>query len=87
MSASNASLQAERITIDPDVCNGRPVVRGLRITVETILGYLGAGETAEEILRQHPMLEPEDISACLAFASRLMSHKYSVRDTASWRGT
>jgi uncharacterized protein (DUF433 family) len=87
MSASNASLQAQRITIDPDVCNGRPVVRGLRITVETILGYLGAGETPEEILRQHPMLEPEDISACLAFASRLMSHKYSVRDTASWRDT
>jgi uncharacterized protein (DUF433 family) len=87
MSASNASLQAERITIDPDVCNGRPVVRGLRITVETILGYLGAGETPEEILRQHSMLEPEDISACLAFASRLMSHKFSVRDTASWRDT
>jgi uncharacterized protein (DUF433 family) len=87
MSGSNASLHVDRITIDPDVCNGRPVVRGLRITVETILGYLGAGETAEEILRQHPMLEPEDITACLAFASRLMSHKYSVRDTASWRGT
>ena len=41
----------------------------LRITVESILDYLSAGETAEEILRQHPMLEPEDISACLAFAS------------------
>jgi uncharacterized protein (DUF433 family) len=71
----------DRITLDPDVCNGKPVVRGLRITVETILGYLSAGETPEEILRQHPMLEPEDISACLAFASRLMGHKYSVRET------
>ena len=70
----------DRITIDPDVCNGKPVVRGLRITVESILGYLGAGETAEEILRQHPMLEAEDISACLAFASRLMGHKYSVKE-------
>lgn len=73
--------QLERITIDPDICNGKPVVRGLRITVETILDYLSAGETAEEILRQHPMLEPEDIQACLAFASRLMSHKYSVKET------
>jgi uncharacterized protein (DUF433 family) len=73
------STLTDRITIDPDICNGKPVVRGLRITVETILDYLSAGETAEEILRQHPMLEPEDISACLAFASRLMSHKYSVR--------
>jgi uncharacterized protein (DUF433 family) len=74
--------QIDRITINPDVCNGKPVVRGLRITVESILDYLSAGETREEILRQHPMLEPEDISACLAFASRLMAHKYSVKETA-----
>jgi uncharacterized protein (DUF433 family) len=73
----------DRISIDPDICNGKPVVRGLRITVETILDYLGAGETAEEILRQHPMLEPEDIQACLAFASRLIRHKYSIRETAA----
>jgi uncharacterized protein (DUF433 family) len=72
----------DRITIDPDVCNGRPVVRSMRITVESILDYLSAGETHEEILRQHPMLEPEDISACLAFASRLMRHRYSVQETA-----
>lgn len=72
----------DRITIDPHLCNGKPVIRGLRITVESILDYLSAGETPEEILRQHPMLEPEDIPACLAFASRLMAHKYSVRETA-----
>ena len=72
----------DRIIIDPDVCNGKPVVRGLRITVESILDYLSAGETAEEILHQYPMLEPEDIPACLAFASRLMGHKYSVKETA-----
>ena len=59
----------DRIVIDPDICNGKPVVRGLRITVEAILDYLSAGETAEEILRRHPMLEPEDIPACLAFAA------------------
>ncbi len=76
------SDQIDRITIDPDVCNGKPVVRGLRITVESILDYLSAGETPEEILRQFPMLEPEDIAACLAFASRLMAHKYSVKETA-----
>lgn len=75
-----------RITIDPGICNGRPTVRGLRISVETILDYLSAGDTPEEIVRQHPMLEPEDISACLAFASRLMASKYSVKDTAEWRG-
>jgi uncharacterized protein (DUF433 family) len=74
--------QLDRITIDPDVCNGKPVIRGLRITVESILDYLSAGETPEEILRQYPMLEPEDIAACLAFASRLMGHKYSIKETA-----
>lgn len=74
--------QIDRIMIDPDVCNGKPVVRGLRITVESILDYLSAGETPNEILRQFPMLEPEDISACLAFASRLMGHRYNVKETA-----
>jgi uncharacterized protein (DUF433 family) len=74
--------QIDRITIDPDICNGKPVIRGLRITVESILDYLSAGETPEEILRQHPMLEPADIPACLAFASRLMGRKYNVRETA-----
>ena len=58
-----------RITIDPAVCNGKPTIRRLRITAQTVLEYLGAGESREEILRQFPMLEPEDINACLAFAS------------------
>jgi uncharacterized protein (DUF433 family) len=74
--------ESGRITIDPQVCNGRPVVRGTRITVESILGFLSAGEATDEILRQYPGLEPADISACLAFASRLMGHKYSVKETA-----
>jgi uncharacterized protein (DUF433 family) len=76
------NTQIDRISIDPDVCNGKPVIRGLRITVESILDYLSAGETPDEILRQHPMLEREDIPACLAFASRLMRHKYSIKETA-----
>jgi uncharacterized protein (DUF433 family) len=64
------ALEADGITIDPDICNGKPVVRHLHITVESILDYLSAGESHEEILRQHPILEPKDISACLAFESR-----------------
>jgi uncharacterized protein (DUF433 family) len=63
--------QIDRITINPDICNGKPVIRGLRIAVETILDYLSAGETPEDLLRHHPMLEPDNISACLAFASRV----------------
>lgn len=76
------AMAVDRITINPDVCNGKPVIRNLRITVETILDYLSAGESHEEILRQYPMLEPDDILACLAFASRLMGHSYSVKQSA-----
>ena len=56
-----------RITIDPAICNGKLTIRGLRITVQTVLEYLSAGESHEDILHQIPMLEPEDINACLAF--------------------
>ncbi len=58
----------ERITINSEICNGKPTIRGLRITVSTILEYLSAGETVENILKAYPMLEEEDIKACLQFA-------------------
>lgn len=57
----------ERITIDENLCNGKPTIRGKRITVQTILEFLSVGETEEEILRQYPSLEVEDIKACLEF--------------------
>jgi uncharacterized protein (DUF433 family) len=69
----------DRITVDPDICNGKPVIRGMRITAETILEFLAAGDSAEDILRQYPMLEREDITACLAFAGKLLGRRYSVR--------
>ncbi len=72
----------DRITVIPDVCNGKPTVRGLRITVATILGYLAAGESVDEILHQHPMLEREDVVACLEFASRMMDRGYSIQAVA-----
>jgi len=64
----------DRITINPAICNGKPTIRGLRITVHTILEYLSAGENVQEMLRQYPSLEPEDIQACLAFAAKLTRH-------------
>ncbi len=67
-----------RITIDPDICNGKPVIRGKRITAQTILEFLSAGESHEEILRQYPSLTEEDIYACLSFATDLMERKYVV---------
>lgn len=71
-----------RITVHPDLCNGHPTIRGLRITVETILDFLSAGETREEILNQYPSLEPEDIDACLRFAADLMGHRYTLKRVA-----
>jgi uncharacterized protein (DUF433 family) len=57
-----------RITVDPAVCNGKPTIRGKRIAVQTILEFLSAGETREEVLKQYPSLVSEDIDACLKFA-------------------
>ena len=71
-----------RITIDPDLCNGKPTIRGKRITVQTIVEFLSAGETVDEILKQYPSLEKEDIRACLEFASQLMGHKYTLQEIA-----
>ncbi len=59
----------QRITVDPNVMTGRPCIRGMRVTVATIVGLLGAGASHEEILRNYPFLEEADIDACLAYAA------------------
>ncbi len=70
---------SERITIDEKICNGKPTIRGKRITVQTVLEFLSAGESVEEVLNQYPILEREDIAACLEFASRLMNRNYVIK--------
>jgi uncharacterized protein (DUF433 family) len=59
----------ERITIEPDKRGGKPCIRGLRITVYDILGYLASGMSEAEIIEDFPVLEPQDIRAALAFAA------------------
>jgi uncharacterized protein (DUF433 family) len=61
----------ERITIDPEICHGKPTIRGLRYSVETILEMLSSGMTIGEILADYEDLERQDILAALAFATRL----------------
>lgn len=61
-----------RITIMPDVCNGKPTILGMRITVRTVLAYLAAGETVENILDAYPYLERKDIQASLEYAALLI---------------
>ena len=66
---------SERITIKPDICHGKPTIRGLRYPVELILELLSSGMTPEEILVDYEDLEREDISAALSFAVRLTQVK------------
>ena len=63
-----------RITIRPDQCGGRPCIRGMRMRVSDVLGMLAAGESTASTLEHHPDLEPDDISACLAYAAREVDH-------------
>lgn len=58
----------DRITIDPNLCGGKPTIRGLRLTVQTVLEFLAAGDSAEDVLESYPFLEMADIQACLHFA-------------------
>jgi len=65
---------AERITVDPEQCGGRPCIRGMRLRVIDVLDLLANGLTPEQVLEELPDLEPEDIAACLRFASRRLAH-------------
>lgn len=64
--------QFQRITINPEVCSGKPCIRGLRFPVSTLLGYLASGMAIEEILADFPFLEKEDILEGLAFAAMII---------------
>ena len=65
---------ADRITVDPEQCGGRPCIRGMRIRVSDVLDLLANGLAPEQILEELPDLELEDIRACLRFASRRLDH-------------
>ncbi|TVQ10944.1 MAG: DUF433 domain-containing protein [Balneolaceae bacterium] len=69
----------DRITIDPEICNGKPTIRGLRITVKTVLEYLAAGESVENILEAYPVLEKEDVIAAIQYAVKIPDHETSAQ--------
>ena len=66
----------ERITMRPDVFGGKPIIRDMRIAVEHVLANLAAGETVEDVLKDYPFLELEDIQACLLFAHRSLAGEH-----------
>ena len=67
----NGAMRLTRITVDPQVCTGKPCIRGLRFPVARLLGLLAAGETPDQILVGYPYLEPEDIDEALQYAALL----------------
>jgi uncharacterized protein (DUF433 family) len=71
----NEQQLLNRITIDPKIFGGKPIVRGRRLAVEHVLGMLAAGDTAETLLHAYPWLERDDIQACLVYARRLVGHE------------
>jgi len=73
--------QMDRITIDIEICHGKPCIRGMRWPVEVIIDMLGSGMTTDEIVEDHPELEKEDILAALNFAKLYLSGR-SIKEVA-----
>jgi uncharacterized protein (DUF433 family) len=65
----------KRITVNPDIFGGKPIVRGRRLAVEHVLSMLAAGDSPQILLEGYPWLEAEDIQGCLVYARRLVGHE------------
>jgi len=65
----------ERITVNPGIFGGKPIVRGHRLAVEHVLGMLAAGDTMDDLMAAYPWLERDDVLACLAYARRVVGHE------------
>ena len=65
----------QRITVDPNIFGGKPIIRGRRLAVEHVLGMLADGDKPETILAGYSWLEPEDVQACLVYARRIVGHE------------
>lgn len=72
----------DRILIDSAICNGRPVIAGTRIAVQTVLEFLGAGDEIADVLEEYPSLTREDVLACLRYSSRLMGNHFTLQKVA-----
>jgi uncharacterized protein (DUF433 family) len=64
-----------RITSDPAIFGGKPIIRGRRLAVEHVLSMLAAGDSAQDVIAAYPFLEPEDIRACMLYAYKLVAHE------------
>ena len=81
MTMTSAEL-LERIVIDPAICFGKPTIRGHRIWVSLILGYLAEGWTPEQIVDEFPGIDSDDVRACIAYGTRLADVRFIDLDVA-----
>ncbi len=72
-----------RLQIDPNICHGKPVIRGTRVMVSTLLGALGAGDSIETVLEDYPNITRADLEAALEFASRLSDYQASAYEAVA----
>ena len=68
----------KKISIISDVCNGKPVIAGTRIPVQTILEFLAAGDSIQDVLEEYPTLSKDDVCSCIRYASQLMANHYEI---------
>ena len=71
-----------RIVIHPDICNGQPMVEGTRITVHTVLEFLAAGDSVQDVLEEYPALTEDDVRACIAYGSQLAGNHFRLEAVA-----
>lgn len=71
-------MEVGRITLDPEICHGKPCIRGMRWPVEVILDMLSSGMSSEDIVKDHPELEKDDIIACLSYAGSVVSNSRMI---------
>lgn len=72
---TDEGMLLDRITVNPRIFGGKPIIRGRRLAVEHVLGMLAAGDTVETVLSGYPWLERDDVRACIAYAHRLVEHE------------
>jgi uncharacterized protein (DUF433 family) len=83
LKAKHSGVMNSRISIDPTVCHGKPVIRGSRVLVSTVLGALAGGDSIEAILADYPTISREDIAAALEFASDLSDYQVSAYEAVA----
>jgi len=75
-------MDMKRRSVDPDICNGKSVIKAIRITVQTVLEFLGAGDSIEDILEEYPSLTRQHVLECVRFSSELLKHHFTLQEVA-----